>query len=80
MIEDQALAQAATQRVDAALVDTDLHGRMVDVVGAVPAERGIPFAWCTGDQKVPDDHGAPVLKKPIDAWELAATLARWAAA
>src|SRR5215468_5372249 len=40
----QAVKMAATEALDAALLDYDLHGRSSEPVSEILARRGIPFA------------------------------------
>ncbi len=69
-----ALRSAHTEEVDFALLDFDLgNGRDAAPIASVLAERGIPFAFTTGNcpaiiRKLFAD--APVVSKPIDDDEL----------
>lgn len=45
---DGALAVARDERLDGALLDVNLNGRLVYPVAEVLQERGIPFAFTTG--------------------------------
>jgi PAS domain S-box-containing protein len=71
------LAEAArlieTARLDAALVDANLHGEPVDEIAATLTRRGIPFAFVTGygrDSLPPAFRGAPLVAKPFDGRDL----------
>lgn len=74
---DQALDQARTADIDAALLDVNVNGAHIYPVASVLRERGIPFAFVTGydDLMLPDGFaGAPLLKKPFCRDDIARVL------
>jgi CheY-like chemotaxis protein len=77
---DRAVAAARAAAIDAALLDVNLgDGQTSYAIADVLAARGIPFAFLTGyggGALSAEHRGRPVLAKPIDDRELAATLAR----
>lgn len=58
----QALAAAAVEPVDVALLDVNIAGEKVFPVAHVLEERGIPFLFATG-------YGQAVLPKDRPTWE-----------
>jgi CheY-like chemotaxis protein len=74
----QALLLIETTRLDAAVLDANLHGYAVDEVAGALARRHIPFVFVTGyarDKLQTAFKQAPVLTKPIRHDELLETLA-----
>ena len=68
---------AATETVDAALLDVNVAGAAVDPVARELQKRGIPFVLSTGygaGGLPPDYRGWPTLSKPFQQEELRATL------
>lgn len=65
------------ERIDLAVLDINLHGKMVHPVADVLQERGVPFVFATGyDQSVlPERHqNTPRWEKPFDPNALVRTL------
>jgi len=65
-----ALHLLRTERVNAALLDVNLPGGNVDSIADEMAQRGIPFAFCSGGtlNNVAARHAnRPVLEKPFTA-------------
>lgn len=77
-----ALALAASESLDAAVLDVDLQGRPVYPAADVLADRGVPFLFATGFSDIGIGVGpvvwpqAPHLRKPIDEAQLIAALRR----
>jgi DNA-binding response OmpR family regulator len=73
---DEAVRLARGEAIDAALVDLNLHGVLVNDVLDVLARRRIPFAFMTGHSTVPEDvgHAAPIVEKPFTKRQLLAAL------
>jgi signal transduction histidine kinase len=83
------LAAAEAGRLSAAVLDVNLHGRAAFPVADLLAARGVPVVWATGygelppsgDDRVRADGPAPsLLRKPLEAGDLAAALRRALAA
>jgi CheY-like chemotaxis protein len=76
---DEALDLAASERLDAAVLDVNLAGREAYPAADRLAERGVPFVFATGygPQGLRDGYrDRPALQKPFEPRELAAALAR----
>lgn len=77
---DGAAALAASEALDAAILDVDLQGQAVLPAAGILAERNVPFIFATGFSEVGGAAAqwpeAPLLRKPVDEKLLAATLAR----
>lgn len=75
----EALAAAASERLDAAVLDIDLGGEEVFPVAQVLQRRRVPFLFHTGHglrHELEGDYpGAAVCKKPMPADRLARHLA-----
>jgi CheY-like chemotaxis protein len=65
------------QRIDRALLDVNLGGRLITPVAKALASRHIPFVYLTGYQE-PDVDDGPILRKPVAASALLGALARGA--
>ena len=66
---DEAIRLLDQQRPDAALLDNNLNGHSVAPVAAVLGDRGVPFAFVTGNDRdsLPASFmNAPVVRKPFD--------------
>ena len=65
----EALALIEVERIDAALVDMNLHGEMADGLVEALNARGVPVVVATGYDTVPGLEGkvSAFLKKPIRA-------------
>lgn len=75
-----AMAAAAAESFDVALLDADLRGRSAKVVASILAERGIPYVWCTGFEEFAEDsHASGIVRKPVSEWELRRALGGLAA-
>jgi PAS domain S-box-containing protein len=64
----EALQSIASEVVDAALVDANLHGLPADEIAAALVRRGVPFAFVTGYDRVSLPRGfqdEPWLSKPF---------------
>jgi CheY-like chemotaxis protein len=75
---DEAMAAAATEEVDVALLDVNLRGHPVFPVADALAARGIPFVFLTGygRETLPASHAhGRMLSKPFEATELVAVVA-----
>lgn len=73
----QALEFAATEALDAALLDVNLGGEPVYPVAEELARRGIPFAFASGYGESGIAEGfrdRPVLQKPFDEATLVSVL------
>lgn len=74
-----AIAAAAHEQVDAAILDVNLAGEAVYPAAAILAERGIPFIFCsgyTGSARMPPEFaGAPRVAKPYTSRIIADALA-----
>lgn len=74
-----AMAAAARERVDAAILDVNLGGESVYPAAAILANRGIPFIFCsgyTGAVRVPPQFAdAPRVAKPYTSRVIADALA-----
>ncbi len=72
---DEALAVlAAGDRIDVAILDINLRGKMVYPVADALVVRGIPFVFATGYDNAfvrPEHRHVPVWRKPYDATALA---------
>lgn len=76
---DEAQAMAATEEVDAALVDGNLAGRRADLIVQALKSRGIPFAFVTGYGREALPAGfdeAPIVEKPFTQEQVISTLER----
>jgi CheY-like chemotaxis protein len=76
---DKAQAMAASEDVDAALVDGNLAGRRVDQIVQALKSRGIPFAFVTGYGREALPAGfdeAPIIEKPFTQEQVISTLER----
>ena len=75
-----ALTAAGEEKIDVAVLDLNVEGRLVWPVAAVLKDRGVPFLFLTGyheSQVVhPDYEDAPTLGKPFIERELLAHIAR----
>ena len=75
---DAALALAAEEVLDGALLDINLHGQHVFPVADALAAREVPFVFTTGYDRVaiPESYAdVPLCSKPTDALRLAQSLA-----
>lgn len=73
---DEALSLARTESFDAAVLDVNLDGKKSYPVADVLLERGTPFLFSTGYDKLQNGYdGLPRLQKPFRLKELASTLA-----
>jgi len=74
------VALAREARLDAAVLDVNVGGRLVWPVAAVLRERGVPFLFLTGYSQSqvthPDFGTAPTLGKPFSERDLLAHIAR----
>lgn len=74
-----AMAAAASERIDAAILDVNLAGEPVYPAAAILAERGIPFIFCsgyTGSVRMPGEFAdAPRVAKPYTSRVIADALA-----
>jgi len=74
-----AMAAAAHEHVDAAILDVNLAGEAVYPAAAILAERGIPFIFCsgyTGSGRMPPEFaGTPRVAKPYTSRVIADALA-----
>lgn len=77
-----ALALIARSKPDAAVLDINLNGERSDAIARDLADRGVPFAFCTGyanGRHVHDEFGArELLQKPFDIKSLQDALRRMA--
>jgi two-component SAPR family response regulator len=74
-----ALATAAKEGCDAAVLDVNLAGEWVYPVAAVLSGRNVPFIFVTGygDGAIPPEYaGRPRLAKPFTADQLSRALAK----
>ena len=65
---EQALKLIQSERIDAALLDVNLHGEKSDRVADALLTRGIPFIFCTGGSifdLAPKFRDRPFLRKPF---------------
>ena len=69
----EAFALLDSKPIDGALLDRNLAGDSSAPLAETLTARGIPYAWATG-QKMPEDSGAPTLRKPFSVPELERTL------
>jgi ActR/RegA family two-component response regulator len=63
-----ALALARAERLDAAVLDVNLHGEMIFPVADLLGARGVPFVFATGydAEVIPARHAdVPLLQKPV---------------
>lgn len=68
----------SARRIDAAVLDINLHGDAAYPVADALRERGVPFVFATGyaDGLIPAAYGeVPRIEKPYDSQVLARTLA-----
>ncbi|MEP9352947.1 response regulator [Xanthobacter sp. KR7-65] len=74
-----AMAAAATEKVDAAILDVNLAGEPVYPAASILAERGVPFIFCsgyTGSVRMPSEFAdAPRVAKPYTSRVIAEALA-----
>jgi CheY-like chemotaxis protein len=78
---DEAIGLIGRRLPDAALLDNNLHGQSVAPVAATLTERGVPFAFVTGNDRdsLPSAFiAAPVVRKPFDAVRLVEMVRRLA--
>jgi two-component sensor histidine kinase/CheY-like chemotaxis protein len=77
---DRALALAATDEIDAAVLDVNLGGERVFPLADRLVQLGVPFAFLTGYDKhavFPDRYrGVPALQKPVSRPAIAAMVER----
>ncbi len=77
-----AFALIANNQPDAAVLDINLNGERSDAIARALADRGVPFAFCTGYANGPHLHDAlgarELLQKPIDVKGLQDALRRMA--
>ena len=76
---ETALSMAASEEVDAALVDGNLAGRRVDQIVTALRQRNIPFAFVTGygrEALPPGFDDAPIVEKPFTQEQVIGTLER----
>jgi CheY-like chemotaxis protein len=64
---DEALKLSRSQRIDAAVLDYDLHGQKVLPVARALKSRGVPYVLVTGyaAESLGDLSGAPHMQKPV---------------
>ena len=65
---EQAIALIYAQVFDVAMLDMNLNGNSSHSVAEALVARGVPFAYCTGNQGPGMNHGyqdRPALKKPF---------------
>ena len=85
-LEDGLRLAATEEDLDAAVLDVNLFGRPSFPVADVLAGRGVPIVFATGYGSLPSEgiaarHNAvPLLRKPLDAAELAGLLSEITAA
>jgi two-component SAPR family response regulator len=75
----EALAAAAVEKCDAAVLDINLAGEWVYPVAALLAKRNVPFIFVTGYgyDAIPREYsGQPRLVKPFTAAQLNSALAK----
>lgn len=74
---EQALALAAAEAIDGAVLDVNVRGERIDPVAEVLAERGVPMLFATGYGEVRLASGATatVIDKPYTQEKLARGLA-----
>lgn len=67
-----AVQLAATERLDAAIVDINLDGQVSDAVAEKLQARGIPFLFVSGYERNTSLRfsGAPLLRKPFSVEDL----------
>lgn len=74
-----AMAAAAHETVDAAILDVNLAGEYVFPAAAILVDRGIPFMFCSGysgSGRLPEKFAdTPRVPKPYTSKAIAATLA-----
>jgi CheY-like chemotaxis protein len=73
-----ALRMIATEAFDAALLDANLGGQPVDEIAAALTRKNVPFVFATGHDRdgLPRSFAAaPILRKPFNPAEVAATVA-----
>lgn len=77
----EALAAAALDDFDVALVDLNLHGERADEVARLLAKRGIPFAVASGSPEAGLSLGQTVMvQKPFGLGDIETVLQRLDAA
>jgi PAS domain S-box-containing protein len=62
---EQALALAATETIDAAVLDVNLGGASARPVARLLQTRGVPFVLVTGYEEPGIEEAGPVLRKPV---------------
>lgn len=72
----KALAAAAQDDFDIALVDMNLGEDRADDIAIRLARRGIPFALVSGSSEIPELGQAAVVRKPFSFADIAETLTR----
>jgi DNA-binding response OmpR family regulator len=69
---------AREQRLEGAILDVELHGRMCFSICSALRERQIPFMFLTGYVELsmmPSElHGTPIVVKPFEPHQMARTL------
>ena len=76
---EQALKLIESERIDAALLDVNLHGEKSDCVADALLAQGIPFIFCTGGSLVdlaPKFRDRPFLRKPFSYGDLSEKVAQ----
>ena len=74
---DLALAEAQAPRLDAAVLDANLHGHSSGPVAELLARRLVPVIYVTGYSSLPPGLGnAVLLSKPLRDGDLLAALDR----
>jgi CheY-like chemotaxis protein len=76
---DEALALAAAEPLEGAVLDVNLAGAAVHPAAELPAGRGIPFLLVTGYEArhlPPEGQSRPLLHKPFDPEQLRQALQR----
>jgi len=75
---DEALSLAATESIDAAVLDVNMRGKLIDPVAEMLIARSIPMVIATGygPGAVACAKEAPVIDKPYTLEKLSAVLLR----
>jgi DNA-binding response OmpR family regulator len=76
---DEALAAATREKLDLAVLDINLAGRMVFPVAEILVQRNVPFLLLSGygDKALPNDRQHwPICGKPFRLDELVSALSR----
>jgi DNA-binding response OmpR family regulator len=74
---EEALALAAANELDGAILDVNLGGEMVFPLADALAAKGVPYVFATGyaQESIPESYrGAPILSKPVDVQALKSLL------